>query len=73
MSKMPIAWHQKNLETTKAFLKRLEEELYRRQREIGDIKGNIYFLEKQINEAIRQKKDGFDQDKFLTKEKHHGN
>jgi SMC interacting uncharacterized protein involved in chromosome segregation len=71
--KKPISWHQECFANMKNSLENKKEELnriqFKLQSDIDKLENEILFLELQINTAIKQKKDGFDKDLFLKKDK----
>jgi hypothetical protein len=70
--KRPIEWHQ---ECLKNFRDSINKEIRERDEMISRVEMHIFelqFYEKQINEAIKKKKDGFDEDKFLKGGKNKG-
>lgn len=69
MSKRPIKWHQVNLKTRSLYLEVQRANLKRIQAEFKRSELEIDFLTLQIETAIKEKKDGFDSDKFLKKHK----
>jgi len=67
--KKDIAWHQDCLKNMKSFLEQEKLKLKSLQENISRLENDIAFRELQINSAIKQKKDGFDLDLFLKKDK----
>ena len=63
--KQSIAWHQQNLKNRKRSNKRKRDEVGRLRNQLGDSEKQAQKLEVQINEAIRRKKDGFDEERFM--------
>lgn len=64
--KRSIEWHERTLVNSKASYERLEQEIARLQADLQRIGAANRFTEKQIAEAKRQGKDGFDSDRFLV-------
>jgi hypothetical protein len=64
-----IAWHQECFNNLKSHLKRTREEFaqirQRHEAEILRLETDVDFYERQINQAISKKKDGFDKDLFM--------
>lgn len=62
-----IQWHQDSLRNQLAYLKRLEDDLQRKQQEIARIKADVEHYQSQIDEAVKQGKDSFDPDRFMKR------
>jgi hypothetical protein len=67
--KFPIGWHQRCLINKKDALMVNEKELSRLQETINRQKMEIEFYELQIETAIKERKDGFNEEVFLRKRK----
>ena len=65
--KMPIAWHERNLENRKITLMRKEASLEILQKEINQIEDDINNLARQIIKAEQTGKEGFDSDRYLKR------
>lgn len=65
--KHPIKWHVEILNRYKIHLEKQEKELKLLSDSIEKTRNKIDFYALQINEAIKQDKDGFDVDKFCKK------
>lgn len=66
--KSSIECHQDCLRNSEAGLRRKEEELERHQKDIERHKDRNFVLSYQIDAAIKEKKDGFDPDRYKFKE-----
>lgn len=62
-----IAWHQKNLKRQRSTHQRDREELARVQERVDKLEKEIAFFQFQIEEAIRQGKKSFTEDRFCSK------
>ena len=67
--KFPIAWHENNLVNFKKSLESKKRELERVTQDVVRMEREITFKQVQIEEAKTQKKDGFDEEKFMLKYK----
>ena len=67
--KMPIEFHEDNLKNRKRNIERMEEDLAVFKLRIACSKKDIDFLSLQVEEAKKQGKDGFDDERFLIKRK----
>jgi predicted nucleic acid-binding Zn-ribbon protein len=67
MSKMSLAWHQECLKNCRASLVRKNAELARVREEVRRMEEDVDFLQHQIDQAVAQGKDGFDEDRFCVK------
>ena len=67
--KMSIDWHKRNLENMKSYRDRVALDIERRQLDLSRQESDITFLTEQIETAIKEGRDGFDDDKFLLKRK----
>lgn len=65
--KMLIAWHEECLKNMVAQLVERRKELNNFQLRVGRLHDECSFLAKQILEAKRRGKSGFDQDRFLKR------
>ena len=66
MSKQSIEWHQECLANSLASERSMNEQLERMRKACERISGDNIKYRKQINRAIRLKKDAFDRDRFGT-------
>jgi phage shock protein A len=64
--KFSIAWHEDSLENQLQFLARSERDLKRLQESVEKLRANTKRLERQIAEAKRRKRDGFDSERFMV-------
>ena len=67
--KSPIEWHEKNLVNVEILLEWEQKRLIEATATVNRLTKNVEFRRLQISEAMRQKKDSFDADKFLVKRK----
>jgi hypothetical protein len=63
--KMPITWHEECLKNRLISLERSKQELARKEQQVQRETAACRFTERQIEEAKNQKKDGFDDGRFL--------
>lgn len=69
MSKQPIAWHEICLTNMKVYHGRLQQEVRNAKTAADRLSREIFHRERQIAEAKRRGKDGFDADRFLAEMK----
>lgn len=67
--KCRIEWHKTNLDNMKFYRDRVALDIERRQLDLARQEADIAFLTEQIETAIKQGKEEFDEDKFLHKRK----
>lgn len=67
--KMSIEWHKRALYNRKQSEETHRKNLLDIQAAVDTIAQQNIFYERQIDEAIKQKKDGFDSDKFLVQKR----
>jgi hypothetical protein len=65
--KSPIEWHERSLANMKTYYRFKESELDRLQLEVEMLGHDILEYEQQISRAKREKRDGFDRDRFMVK------
>lgn len=65
--KQSVEWHEECLKNMISYMKSEHKTALQYLRNYCKIKKDINFLKKQIEEAKRKKKDGFDRDRFLLK------
>ena len=63
--KCKISWHEEGAKNWKRTLESKKQELDRLKKEVKQDESALLFYELQIMKAKKQKKDGFDRDKFL--------
>lgn len=67
--KLSISQHMQAAENWRITMEKTQQLIDCNQRNLNIQLERYQFFMSQINEAIRQKKDGFDEDKFLVKRK----
>jgi hypothetical protein len=65
--KSPIGWHERCLANQRTYYKFKRSELDRLQLEVEMLGNSILEYEQQISRAKREKRDGFDRDRFMVK------
>jgi hypothetical protein len=63
--KMSLDWHRECIKNSSHALKVKEEELARMKEEVDRHRRMVTFYHVQLNEAMKQGKDGFDSDRFM--------
>ena len=69
MRVMPLAWHERNLQSSESWLKRQEQELARMQLRIERDRAEVAFIRLQIETAKKEGKTKFDSDRYLKARK----
>ena len=69
--KMSIEWHKQALENTYNYLEKRKAELERLRADVELSEQRAMFYHVQVHEAEKQGKDGFDDERFIIKQKHH--
>ena len=67
--KFPIEWHEKCLKNKEDYVNRLRELVHREILDYVSARRRLNFYRRQVEEAKRQGKEGFDSERFLQKEK----
>lgn len=69
MSKFPLDWHRKGLNSSEIHLARAEAELERVTENVERTRNYVEFMRRQIAEAERQGLDGYDPERFMVNRK----